>query len=161
MMGYTRTMTAPTVVMLESSSFPGWSADNEGNVYWGGWPVPGSLYRDRVYVKANNQPKIKRAQIVCDAWHGPRPSDKHGALHKDDDKANDAPDNLYWGTDSDNRADAIANGIHRGGRLTDEDVVEIKQRYATGHCSYRELGYIYGVSHVTIYRVINDVPGRH
>ena len=154
-------MTAPTLVTLEASSYHGWSADNEGNVYWRGELIPGWSYKGRVYVKTNNQAKIKRAQIVCDAWHGPRPSDKHGALHKDDNKCNDAPANLYWGTDSDNRADAITNGIHKGGRLTDEDVVEIKAEYATGKWSQRELGYIYGVSGATICRAINDYPGRH
>ena len=161
MMAYNRSVTAPELIILEASSYPGWSADHEGNVYFQGRQVDGWAYNGRVYVKANNQGKIKRAQIVCDAWHGPRPSDKHGALHKDDDKANDAPTNLYWGTGSDNRADAITNGIRTGGRLTDDDVVEIKAKYATGQWSQRELGYIYGVSGATICRAINDYPGRH
>lgn len=154
-------MTAAAPVLLDAKNYPGWQADSDGNVFWRGNPVPGFEYKGRVFCKANNQPKIKRAQIVCDAWHGPRPSPLHYALHKNDAKSDDHPSNLYWGTDSDNRQDAITNGIHSGGHLTDEDVIEIKKRYASGKWSQRDLGYIYGVSGATICRAINDYPGRH
>lgn len=48
--------------------------------------------------------------LVCEAWHGPRP-DGMEARHLDDDKTNTAPENLRWGTRSENVRDRRRNGI--------------------------------------------------
>lgn len=55
-------------------------------------------------------------QLVCLAFHGP--SRGRWALHKDDNPDNNKPDNLYWGTPSDNQVDAHHNGcsVQRGER---------------------------------------------
>lgn len=65
-----------------------------------------SFWRDR---------KKKNAivhRIICEAFHGPAPEGKPWALHRDDDKDNNTPGNLYWGTPSDNLRDSIRNGTH-------------------------------------------------
>lgn len=46
---------------------------------------------------------------VCSVFNGPAPIDKLNALHRDDNKDNNTPNNLYWGTMSDNMDDAIRN----------------------------------------------------
>lgn len=154
-------MTAAAPVLLDAKSYPGWQADSDGNVYFNGELKPGGYTNGRVRVWAPGRVPLSRSVLVCTAWHGPKPFPKAKVLHKDDVPDNDHPSNLYWGTDSDNRQDAITNGIHSGGHLTDEDVIEIKKRYASGKWSQRDLGYIYGVSGATICRAINDYPGRH
>lgn len=62
---------------------------------------------------------LKRVHIlVLEAFVGPRPKGMIG-LHRDDDKSNNAVENLYWGTYSDNAADAVRNGKHYPGSLTE------------------------------------------
>lgn len=57
-----------------------------------------------------SQPKMRRIHsLVLEAFVGPRPEGTH-ACHRDDDKDNNALANLYWGTPSENMADAYANG---------------------------------------------------
>lgn len=55
--------------------------------------------------------------LVCSAFNGPRPDPSFHCAHRDDDKSNNCPDNLYWATPKQNMADAIRNGrVSRGPR---------------------------------------------
>lgn len=54
---------------------------------------------------------VKKHQIMALVHHGPRPSLKHYACHKDDNQLNNEPDNLYWGTAKENAADASRNRV--------------------------------------------------
>lgn len=47
--------------------------------------------------------------LVCEAWHGPRPSGLQ-VRHLDGDQLNNVPGNLRWGTGSENVRDAIQHG---------------------------------------------------
>lgn len=49
-------------------------------------------------------------RIVAEAWHGPAPFAGAVARHLDDDKSNNVPTNIAWGTVSQNSHDAIRNG---------------------------------------------------
>lgn len=88
---------------IEDGAAPGWGARSKptlgsittttkstGHVYarryvrWKGWP--GNLYV---------------ADLVCRAFHGPRP-EGHLVMHLDDDSLNNVPSNLRWGTPRDN-----------------------------------------------------------
>lgn len=51
--------------------------------------------------------------LVLEAFVGPRPEGMIGR-HLDDDKHNNHPSNLAWGTDTENKADAARNGIPIG-----------------------------------------------
>ena len=51
------------------------------------------------------------SRLVCAAWHGPCPPDME-CRHLDDDKTNNTPENLCWGTRSENTYDKIRNGRH-------------------------------------------------
>ena len=53
----------------------------------------GIVYRGRNY-------KIHR--LVCEAFHGPAPTDKHLVIHLDEDATNNRPNNLKWGTQKEN-----------------------------------------------------------
>lgn len=69
-----------------------------------GYVTKGSL-DDRGYLRVciwdNDKEKkkdIKAHRVICTAFHGPCPSDDHEVGHKDDDRSNNAPDNLHWVT---------------------------------------------------------------
>lgn len=77
-----------------------------------------------------NRSRIKKLvhNLVCEAFHGPRPDGKF-ALHKDDDATNAREDNLYWGTSQENGLDRIANGgAARGGEKIAGDNHYLRQR---------------------------------
>jgi HNH endonuclease len=45
---------------------------------------------------------FKIAQLVCEAFHGPRPFPKAVTIHLDEDPSNNVPGNLKWGTQKEN-----------------------------------------------------------
>lgn len=63
------------------------------------------------YLTVNLGQGIRRYvhQLVCEAWHGPRP-DGEQARHFDGDHLNNTPENVLWGTDSQNKQDMIRHG---------------------------------------------------
>lgn len=94
-------------------------------------------------------------KMVCEAFHGPRPSATHGALHRDDDPLNNLPSNLRWGLPSENSADAVRNGKTTAGetngriRLSDRQAAEIRALVAVGF-SKKGLARRLGVSDTAI-----------
>ena len=75
--------------------------------------------------------------IVAEAFIGPRPGG-FGVLHRDDDKMNNRPGNLYYGTHADNMVDRDRNGRTAWGErsgtaaITEETAREILRLDATG-----------------------------
>ncbi len=88
----------------------------------------------RVRLCANGvQKAVKVHRMVCLAFHGFPFGDAKVARHLDDNKNNNTPENLAWGTHADNHSDALRNGRVPLGmetwnsRLTDEDVLAIRR----------------------------------
>lgn len=54
-------------------------------------------------------------RLVCESFHGPPPFEGAHVLHWDDDRENNTPGNLRWGTVSENMHDAVRNGGYRNG----------------------------------------------
>lgn len=73
------------------------------------------------------------------------PDEHPHVLHWDDNPANNSVSNLRWGSDWDNRKDALRNGSLSGGILTDSQVREIKSLCVEG-VSQRKIASMYGVS---------------
>ncbi|RLC89135.1 MAG: hypothetical protein DRJ03_00855 [Chloroflexi bacterium] len=92
--------------------------------------------------------------LVLLSFCGPRPKG-HQCLHRDGDRQNVRFNNLRWGTQRENAADAIRHGTQVRGetngrsKLTESQVITIKKLLATGH-SLRSLGKRFGVDHTTI-----------
>lgn len=70
------------------------------------------------------------------------------------------PNHLFAGTNQDNIADKVAKSrqprgkAHGIAKLTEEQVIEIRKRYAQGGIYMRELGEQYGVKYATISAII-------
>jgi hypothetical protein len=54
-------------------------------------------------------------QIVCEAFHGPKPSPTHQVAHYDGTRFNNRADNLRWATPKENAADSIRHGTRPSG----------------------------------------------
>jgi hypothetical protein len=76
--------------------------------------------------------------MVCEAWHGPKPTPRHQAAHGNGDPADNRAVNLRWATPEENQADAKVHGTcsqgerHPSARLTEDQVREILHAVATG-----------------------------
>lgn len=74
-------------------------------------------------------------RLVCMAFHGLPEGQKMEAMHLDNDRLNNRPENLKWGTHAENMAmDRGNNHSHKGeenpnSKLTEEAVREIRAAY--------------------------------
>ncbi len=77
-------------------------------------------------------------QLVCAAFHGPRPSEAHQVRHLDGSRTNNHFTNLAWGTAKENAADRERHGTtakgHKNGfsALSPEAVIAIRYFYGLG-----------------------------
>ena len=50
-----------------------------------------------------NRKTYRVHQLVCEAFHGPRPSPSHIVLHLNEEASDNRPENLRWGTRKENQ----------------------------------------------------------
>ena len=104
--------------------------------------------------------------LVASAFLGPRP-DRMEVRHLDGDKLNNDLKNLAYGTRQENEADKVRHGTSNRGercgtaKLTAEDVMEIREKYATGNYFQYELGRQYNVSKAHMHRIVNRKVWTH
>lgn len=112
---------------------------NEETAPYGNFHVEGSGATGRVHA------------FVCMAFHGPRPDDRPYACHRDGDRLNSVPSNLYWGTAKENQADRLrhpttgAGEAHPLARLTEANIIDIRSKLAA-KVRQREIAAEYGIS---------------
>lgn len=106
-------------------------------------------------------------RLVLLVFQGPPPSDKHLGLHKDDDKENNTPDNLYWGTHQENSNDAKRNGrLTRGekngcNRLTEDQAKEVLRLRAEEGIGCRRIAKQLGCHHTTVQAILDGTTWSH
>lgn len=102
-------------------------------------------------------------RLVCQAWHGPPPSDRHEVAHNDGNRLNSHYSNLRWATPVENQADRVKHGTHLRGeraaaaKLTAADVLKIRS-------DSRPYGLIcaeFGVVKSTVSEIKNGKKWRH
>ena len=93
-----------------------------------------------------------RSNLICEAFHGPRPPGMQ-CRHIDGNPKNDRPENLAWGTQSENQMDRHRHGTaqiesrNKKVRLNREAVYFIR---ANPDMTHAELGRKFGVDIDTI-----------
>lgn len=86
-------------------------------------------YHKVVFYIDGHRHTARVATLVCEAWHGPRPT-LAVVRHLDGGKTTDTPDNLVWGTPLENSADTLRHGTRKMGsdintsRLTESQAQE-------------------------------------
>ncbi len=160
---------------LPIPGFPGYMADSLGYIWsiatnWRGYgrrPLTQSVNNHGYYIvrvyrdgKRINQPVHK---LMCLAFHGEKPSESHEVRHLDGTKINNIPDNVVWGTRSENAQDRTKHGIAKGWfgnnqKLTKNQVVMIKKIYRIGMGV--SLAKYYGVTPTTIRNIAKGVTWK-
>ncbi len=116
--------------------------------------------------KAGRQQTKYLHVLVCEVFHGERPSLDHQAAHRDDDKDRNSKDNVYWATPLQNHADRRRNGrILTGSRigrskLKEQDIPKIIEMRRSGMTCVA-IAEKYGVAPHTISRITTGVRWQH
>ena len=98
----------------------------------------------------------------------PNPDNRPEVNHKNGIKWDNRVENLEWVTKSENMNHAILNGLsnsigetHYGAKLTEEQVIQIRELYATKKYTQRQLGKMYGVCFQHISKIVNNKQWKH
>lgn len=98
--------------------------------------------------------------------YGPIP-DGLSVLHRCDNPPCVRPDHLFLGTQADNGLDMAEKKRSTFGqrnaqsKLTDEQVIAIRRKYAAGGCSHRGLAAEFGMAHQTIRNILIRKIWKH
>lgn len=125
-------------------SFPLYEASSEGQIRRIGKQKPlvqvlRKKTREYLFVTPSiNSKKTNRSvhSLVCEAFHGIAPTNKHHAAHWDNNPANNSENNLRWATAVENESDkrrhgsALIGSKHHRARFTEEEIAVIRQQYA-------------------------------
>ncbi len=108
--------------------------------------------------------------LVLEAFVGPRPEIegmKIEARHLNDVRHDNRLENLCWGTQQENIADAKRNGLWKFGeqrkssQVSDADAVEIRRLYDTGEYFHRELAKMFNVSKGIVQSICSGTSRPH
>ena len=98
-------------------------------------------------------------RLILEAFVGPCP-DGMECRHLDGDPENNRMGNLRWGTPKSNADDSVRHGTMTT-KLTEGQVIEIREKYITGNFLQSELATMYGVSANAISWVLRGQSWGH
>ena len=105
-------------------------------------------------------------RLVCWAFHGPPPSDRHHAAHRDGNALNNTASNLRWASPKENEADKELHGTRRLGSehanaiLDEVTVLDVVKRISTGETQHAVARHL-GVSPSAISAIWNGTNWSH
>jgi hypothetical protein len=108
------------------------------------WPFPGN---DNGYGRKFSGEGYVH-QIICEKFHGPKPSELHEVAHSCGKRPCINPRHIRWATPSNNNKDKVTHGTQQS-KLTEADVIAIRSSSLT--C--RKAAEIYGVAASTINKI--------
>ncbi|MGI2239331.1 NUMOD4 motif-containing HNH endonuclease [Staphylococcus cohnii] len=136
-----------------------WVTYKNGKQYFyeGGLRKPTRGTRGRLVIKLSKDNKGKTFYIhslVAMTFIGDKP-EGYVVAHKDGDPDNNRLDNIRFDTQSQNIIDVYRQGKKHGeGKLSLDNVLEIRMLYKTGEYTQMGLGKMFGVSHTTIRKIV-------
>lgn len=162
-------------IMIEIRHIPGYAgyiATSEGYIY----SLHTTLKRvghiadygyERIIVAdGSTKTNIATHILVCLAFHGQPPSPKHQVRHLNGVKTDNRPENLAWGTPSENSADKIIHGTSGRGegnsrcKLSAADVISIRQMRANGY-SYKDCAKAFNISQSNARMIVQRKSWQH
>lgn len=68
-------------------------------------------------------------QLICEAFHGPKPTPQHETRHLNGNRMDNRAENLRWGTRAENAADRKAHGTERAAENGRKSADKLRGRY--------------------------------
>ena len=105
-------------------------------------------------------------RLVLETFVGPCPKGME-ACHNDGNPANNQLNNLRWDTHKENGKDMIRHETspkgenHGMAKLKEQDVRMIIYIYRTREFSQREIGKMFGVTHITVRNIVNKKTWKY
>mmetsp|Transcript_27425 Transcript_27425/g.69264 ORF Transcript_27425/g.69264 Transcript_27425/m.69264 type:complete len:176 (+) Transcript_27425:139-666(+) len=96
-------------------------------------------------------------RLVCTAWHGSPPTLEHQVIHKDFDPSNNTPDNIRWGTLSENQQHSYefnptrksnVGALSKPVRGRKQDTMDGWMHFESCSAAARELGPVFGPANI-------------
>lgn len=114
---------------------------------------PGKYCRVMLRKDGKTIPRMAH-RVICEAFHGPAPSDEHCVNHKNGIKSDNRPENLEWVTPLENARHAVQTGLtpRRHDSLM---IAEIKRRNKAGESS-NSLAREFGISSSYASQICSD-----
>jgi hypothetical protein len=118
----------------------------------------------KVALGANNTMAVHI--VVCSAFHGRRPAEKHSVAHWNGDCHDNRAANLRWATVAENHADKARHGTSSAGsrngfaKFTEADIRTIRALRADG-TSIKSLSERFATHRVNISRIVHRVIWQH
>lgn len=122
--------------------------------------------RYELWISASHQRRMIGAHaLVCEAFHGPKPSESHVPAHWDGVRLNNTPANLRWATPLENNADRLRHGrTIRGSKSPfaklDDNAVDFIRTSPRVRGSQKRLADHFGVSESVISNILNGHAWR-
>lgn len=145
--------------MRQITNHPGYRITEDGRV-WSDkscrWLRPGVLrgyHTYKLYTKGqHNRPRLA-GRLVLETYVGICPEGKE-CCHRNDDRQDDRLENLYWGTRSENHADAVKNDRY-GSVLNRLQVRVVHHLLESGEMTQSEISRVFGLPSRSC--VVNDI----
>jgi len=121
----------------------------------------------RVSLYKHNKSTWKTIHRLLAEHFIPNPNKYPFVCHNDGDTSNNHVSNLYWGTAKMNAADTLKHGTrpigdkHWKAKLTEKEVIRIRELSDTKQKSYSQLSKLYGVSKSHIGLVVQRKSWKH
>lgn len=99
-------------------------------------------------------------RLVCEAFHGPAPSDKHQAAHNNGVTSDDRAENVRWATHTENMHDKKRHGTENDGanngmsKLTETCVRTIRDMHRSGEYNQNEIAEKFGVRQSCVSKIV-------
>lgn len=122
----------------------------------------------QVCLRKENKDFYRRVHTyVAEAFLGCKPDDSYQVCHNNGDRTDNRVNNIRWGTAKDNSVDRekhnkTVKGVdHHGVKLTEKDIIQIRELYSTGEYFQKELARIYDVTQTTINGIVTGKQWKH
>jgi hypothetical protein len=125
--------------------------------HYGGEPYAG-VWESQAgrFVIVHQGKTYKVSRLVCEAFHGAPPPGRDNCLHRDEDRRNNRPENLRWGTKQEalNAQGAIRKLSDRKNRVSDEDAEQMRLSRRLGG-TLQDIASDFGFCRGTVTNVVN------
>jgi hypothetical protein len=110
---------------------------------------------------------VRSNRLVCEAFHGPPPSDNSQAAHRNGLRSDNREENLYWASPKENMGDQAKHGTkrfgetHHNAKLSEDNVRSIRASYSGIKGEVSALARQFGVDRKCIHYIVTREKWKH